>query len=188
MFLLVGLFVVFKQGGRTPFVIHFATFCLAAFVFAFYTPIGSYRDLDLAIAFLRSAALILFAPLFVHFSAIYPVRYRLVEERRWRTVLLYVPAVVLLIVATVVFFGGELSRVRQQPAVRVPGHRDVEELRVIRRSLDFPHPASSAARAGCCYSSPGMSGATPGGSRWQSFLSYCSTQVVIWLARRLVAR
>ena len=111
VFLLVGLFVVFKQGGRTPFVIHFATFCLAAFVFAFYTPIGSYRDLDLAIAFLRSAALILFAPLFVHFSAIYPVRYRLVEERRWRTVLLYVPAVVLLIVATVVFFGGELSRV-----------------------------------------------------------------------------
>src|SRR5881628_2213795 len=111
VFLLVGLFVVFKQGGRAPFVIHFATFCLAAFVFAFYTPIGSYRDLDLAIAFLRSAALILFAPLFVHFSAIYPVRYHLLEERRWRTGLLYLPALVLLGVATVVFFGGELSRI-----------------------------------------------------------------------------
>jgi len=111
VFLLVGLFVVFKQGGRAPFVIHFATFCLAAFVFAFYTPIGSYRDLDLAIAFLRSAALILFAPLFVHFSAIYPVRYHLLEERRWRTGLLYLPALVLLGVAAVVFFGGELSRI-----------------------------------------------------------------------------
>jgi two-component system NtrC family sensor kinase len=109
VYLCVGLFVIFKQGGRSPFVLHFASLCLAAFVFHFYTPIGTYKDLDLAIAFLRSAGLIMFAPLFLHFSAIYPVRYHLFESRRWRSVTLYLPAFVLLGVATVVFFRGELS-------------------------------------------------------------------------------
>jgi two-component system, NtrC family, sensor kinase len=111
VFLCVGLFVVFKQGGRAPFVLRLATTFLAAFVFCFYTPIGAYKDLDLAIAFLRSAGLIVFAPLFLHFSAIYPVRYHLFEERRWRSVLLYLPALVLLGVATLIFFRGELLRV-----------------------------------------------------------------------------
>jgi two-component system, NtrC family, sensor kinase len=111
VYLCVGLFVIFKQGGRSPFVLHFASLCLAAFVFHFYTPIGTYKDLDLAIAFLRNAGFILFAPLFLHFSAIYPVRYHLFEARRWRSVLLYLPAFVLLGVATVVFFNGELTRV-----------------------------------------------------------------------------
>jgi hypothetical protein len=84
---------------------------LTAFVFHFYTPIGTYKDLDLAIAFLRSAGLIVFAPLFLHFSAIYPVRYHLFEERRWRSVLLYIPAFVLLGVATIVFLRDQLIRV-----------------------------------------------------------------------------
>jgi len=47
IYLFVGFFVLFKQGGRAPFALHFATFSLAAFVFLFYTPVGSYRDLDL---------------------------------------------------------------------------------------------------------------------------------------------
>ena len=111
VFLCVGLFVVFKQGGRAPFVLRLATAFLAAFVFCFYTPIGTYKDLDLAIAFLRSAGLIMFAPLFLHFSAIYPVRYRLFEERRWRSVLLYVPAFALLGVAAIVFLRDPLIRV-----------------------------------------------------------------------------
>src|SRR6267378_3334085 len=110
VYLFVGLFVIFKQGGRSPFVLHFAALCVTAFVFHFYTPIGTYKDLDLAIAFLRSAGLIMFAPLFLHFSAIYPVRYHLFEERRWRSVLLYLPAALLLGVATVVFFHDELVK------------------------------------------------------------------------------
>ncbi len=114
VYLFVGLFAVFKQGGRSPFVLHFASLCLTAFVFHFYTPIGTYKDLDLAIAFLRSAGLIMFAPLFLHFSAIYPVRYHLFEGRRWRSVLFYVPTVLLLSVATFVFFHDELSRVFPQ--------------------------------------------------------------------------
>ncbi len=111
VFLCVGLFVVFKQGGRAPFVLRLATAFLAAFVFCFYTPIGTYKDLDLAIAFLRSAGLIMFAPLFLHFSAIYPVRYHLLDTRRWRSVLLYVPAFALLGVAAIVFLRDPLIRV-----------------------------------------------------------------------------
>lgn len=92
VYLLVGLFVLFKQGGRAPFVLHFATLCLTAFVFHFFTPIGLGEDLDLAISFLDDAALALFAPLFLHFCAIYPVRYQM-TKRRWLVALLYAPAI-----------------------------------------------------------------------------------------------
>jgi len=109
IYLLVGFFVLFKQGGRAPYALHFATFCLAAFVFLFYSPVGSYRDLDLAIVFLDNAALILFAPLFLHFCALYPSRQQLFATRRWRAVLLYVPAL-LLLVFSVVFLRDELAK------------------------------------------------------------------------------
>jgi len=111
VYLLIGLFVIFRQGGRAPFVLHFAGLCLAAFVFHFYTPIATYRDLDLAIAFLRSAGFVLFAPLFLHFCAIYPVRQHLFEDRRWRTVLLYLPAFLLLLVTTAIFLHDELIKI-----------------------------------------------------------------------------
>ncbi|HEV2903416.1 MAG TPA: PDZ domain-containing protein, partial [Pyrinomonadaceae bacterium] len=81
VYLCIGLFVIFKQGARAPFVLHFATLCLTAFVFHFFTSTGSYRDLDLAIAILDNTAFILFAPLFLHFAAIYPVRHRLFDEK-----------------------------------------------------------------------------------------------------------
>ncbi|HSE17158.1 MAG TPA: ATP-binding protein [Pyrinomonadaceae bacterium] len=108
--LFVGFFVLFKQGGRAPFVLHFATFCLAMFVFLFYTPVGSYRDLDLAIAFLDSAALILFPPLFLHFCALYPSRQQLFATRRWRAVWLYVPAFLLLGFTVIVLLRDELAK------------------------------------------------------------------------------
>lgn len=110
VYLFVGFFVLFKQGGRAPYVLHFATFSLAAFVFHFYTPVGSYRDLDLAIAFLRNAALILFAPLFLHFCLLYPSRQQLFATRRWRAVWLYVPAVLLLAFSVIVFLRDELAK------------------------------------------------------------------------------
>ena len=110
VYLFVGFFVLFKQGGRAPYVLHFATFCLAAFVFLFYTPVGSYRDLDLGIAFLRNAALILFPPLFVHFCALYPSRQQLFATRRWRAVLLYIPALLLLVLTVVIFLRDELAK------------------------------------------------------------------------------
>jgi two-component system NtrC family sensor kinase len=110
LYLFVGFFVLFKQGGRAPYALHFATFCLAAFVFHFYTPVTAYDDLDLAIGFLDSAAFILFAPLFVHFCALYPTRQQLSSNRRWRTVLFYVPALLLLILTIVVYLRDEMGK------------------------------------------------------------------------------
>lgn len=106
VYLLVGLFVLFKQGGRAPFVLHFATLCLAAFVFHFYKPIGAYEDLDLAIAFLDDAALIIFAPLFVHFCALYPHSRRLMPraQRLALVGLLYLPSIILIALTAMVDF------------------------------------------------------------------------------------
>ena len=118
VYLFVGFFVLFKQGGRAPYVLHFATLCLAAFVFHFYTPTGSYRDLDLGIAFLRNVAFILFPPLFLHFCTLYPTRQQLFPTRRWRAVLLYVPSILLLIFS-LVFLRDELAKVIP-PLHRIP--------------------------------------------------------------------
>jgi len=109
VYLLVGFFVLFKQGGRAPFSLHFATLCLAAFVFHFYTALGSYRDLDLAVAFFKNAAFILFAPLFLHFCLVYPQRQQLFDSKRWRATLLYLPATLLLILASFVLLRGALT-------------------------------------------------------------------------------
>ncbi len=117
VYLFVGFFVLFKQGGRAPFALHFATLCLAAFVFHFYTPVGSYRDLDLAIAFLRNAAFILFAPLFLHFCALYPSKQQLFAAKRWRVISFYVPAMLLLSLAAFVFLRDVLTHAI--PALRM---------------------------------------------------------------------
>ena len=124
VWLFVGFFVLFKQGGRAPFALHFATVCLAAFVFCSYTEIGTYRDLDLAIAVLRSAGLILFPPLFLHFCLVYPQRQQLFEEKRWRAALLYVPALLLLLLASFVFLRDVLTPIvpafRRLPSLSEP--------------------------------------------------------------------
>src|SRR5829696_2062229 len=95
VYLLVGLFVFFKQGGRAPFALHFATLCLVAFVFHFYKPYGGLEDLDLAVEFLDNAAFALFAPVLLHFCAVYPVRYQFSERRPRLVYLLYAPAALL---------------------------------------------------------------------------------------------
>jgi two-component system, NtrC family, sensor kinase len=119
IYLIVGFFVLFKQGGRAPFALHFATLCLTAFVFHFFTPIGTYKDLDLAIAFLRNGALIMFAPLFLHFCALYPSRQQLFAEKRWRATALYAPAMVLLALATWIFLRNVMVHALP-PLVHVP--------------------------------------------------------------------
>jgi len=103
IYLFVGLFVLFKQGGRAPFVTHFAALCLTAFVFHFYKSTTQYEDLDLAIAFLDTAAYILFAPLLVHFCARYPVPQQIINKRRWSIYLIYAPAAVLIILAALLY-------------------------------------------------------------------------------------
>lgn len=91
----VGIFVLFKQGSQSPFVLHFATVCLAAFVFHAYKALGTGEDFDLAVSLLDDIAFAFFVPLFLHFCIRYPVRNEVFEESRWRTIALYVPATVI---------------------------------------------------------------------------------------------
>lgn len=88
----VGIFVLFKQGSRSPFVLHFATVCLAAFVFHTYRAIGTAQDFDLAVSLLDDMAFAFFVPLFLHFCIRYPVRNTVFEDQRWKTYVLYIPA------------------------------------------------------------------------------------------------
>jgi|CXWL01.1.fsa_nt_gi PAS domain S-box-containing protein len=94
----VGIFVLFKQGSRSPFVLHFATVCLAAFVFHTYRSIGIGKDFDLAVDLLDNIALAFFVPLFLHFCLRYPVRSAVFFEPRWKTYVMYVPAAVFSVV------------------------------------------------------------------------------------------
>ena len=109
VYLFVGFFVLFKQGARAPYVLHFATLCLAAFVFHFYKPVGFYEDLDQSVAFLDDAAYVLFAPVFLHFCALYPSGRKL-SERRWPALLLYVPAAALVAASALVYYPNEIER------------------------------------------------------------------------------
>ena len=88
----VGIFVLFKQGSRAPFVLHFAIVCLAAFVFHVYKPIGLGQDFDFAVSLLDDIAFAFFVPLFLHFCLRYPIQSDVFGNRRWKTLLLYVPA------------------------------------------------------------------------------------------------
>jgi hypothetical protein len=94
VWLAVGVFVLFKQGGHAPFVLHFAVVCLAAFVFHVYKPVGNGEDFDLAISLLDDIAFAFFVPLFLHFCIRYPVRNEVFDSPRWKTYLLYAPAAV----------------------------------------------------------------------------------------------
>jgi two-component system NtrC family sensor kinase len=99
VFLFAGFFVLFKQGGRAPFVQHFATVCLVAFVFLALKPIGLYRDFDAAVAIIKDAAMVFFAPVFLHFCLVYPIRKHF-AEKVWQTVFLYIPAAILFFINT----------------------------------------------------------------------------------------
>ena len=74
IWLAIGAFVLFKQGSRAPFVLHFATICLVAFVFHSYRSLGLGEDFDLAVRLLDDMAFAFFAPLFLHFCLRYPVK------------------------------------------------------------------------------------------------------------------
>lgn len=95
IWLLIGAFVLFKQGGNAPFVLHFATLCLTAFVFHVYKPIGTGEDFDLAVTILDDCAFAFFAPIFLHFCWRYPTRSEVFSKSHWKTYLVYIPAVVI---------------------------------------------------------------------------------------------
>jgi two-component system NtrC family sensor kinase len=95
VWLAIGMFVLFKQGSRSPFVLHFATICLAAFVFHVYRSVGLEQDFDMAVSLIDEIAFAFFVPLFLHFCLRYPVRSEVFDTPRWKTYVLYVPAATL---------------------------------------------------------------------------------------------
>lgn len=101
----VGIFVLFKQGSRSPFILHFATVCLAAFVFHVYRSLNLGQDFDLAIQLLDDAAFAFFPPLFLHFCIRYPVRSEVFDKDRWKTIALYVPATIITLAVSTLTFG-----------------------------------------------------------------------------------
>jgi len=107
IWLVVGGFVLFKQGSRSPFVLHFATICLTAFVFHVYRPLNLGQDFDLAVSLLDDIAFAVFAPLFLHFCLRYPVRSEVLDRAPWKTYSLYVPAI-LISAALLIFSLGQL--------------------------------------------------------------------------------
>ncbi len=98
IYLGIGLYVLLKQ-GRAPYVTPFFLICLLAFIAHFYSPTQELRtQFDKGIDLADTIALILLSPLFVHFAAIYPVRYHLFSRRRWQGIWLYAPAILLVAV------------------------------------------------------------------------------------------
>ncbi|MGH9803371.1 MAG: PDZ domain-containing protein, partial [Blastocatellia bacterium] len=99
IYLAIGIYFLLRQ-GRAPHVTHFFLLCLLAFIAHFYSPTEEMRmQFDKAIDFADAIALILLAPMFLHFAAIYPssgARPQLMSRRRWLTPMLYVPAALLI--------------------------------------------------------------------------------------------
>mgnify|MGYP001592181485 CR=1 FL=1 len=97
IYLAIGIYFLLRQ-GRAPHVTHFFLLCLLAFIAHFYSPTEEMRmQFDKAIDFADAIALILLAPMFVHFAAIYPAKPQLMSRRRWLTPMLYVPAALLIL-------------------------------------------------------------------------------------------
>ncbi len=103
MWLGVGIFVLFKQGSRSPFVLHFATLCLVAFVFHIYHSLGLEQDIDAAVGLIDDLAFAFFVPVFAHFCLRYPVRSQVLDENPWKTYALYIPAILISLASAVVF-------------------------------------------------------------------------------------
>ncbi len=96
IYLTIGIYFLLRQ-GRAPYVTHFFLLCLLAFVAHVYSPTEEMRmQFDKAIDFADVVALILLAPMFVHFAAIYPARAQLFSRRRWLVGALYLPSVILI--------------------------------------------------------------------------------------------
>lgn len=98
VWMIVGIFVLAKQGSGSPFVIHFATLCLSAFIFHIYKPLGSGEDFDLAVSIIDNLAFVIFASLFIHFCLRYPIRSEVFDAAKWKNRLIYIPASVLSVV------------------------------------------------------------------------------------------
>ncbi|MEP7271370.1 MAG: ATP-binding protein [Acidobacteriota bacterium] len=105
IYLTIGIYVLLKQ-GKAPYVAHFFLICLLAFIAHSFSATEELRtQFDKVIDLTETIALILLTPLFIHFAAIYPARYHLFNRRRSLAMLLYVPAIGLIVVEVALHFG-----------------------------------------------------------------------------------
>ncbi len=96
IYLGIGAYFLLQQ-SRAPYARHFFVLCLLAFIAHFYSPTEEMRtQFDKGIDFADAIALILLAPMFVHFAVIYPERFHIFIRQRWKAALLYIPAALLI--------------------------------------------------------------------------------------------
>jgi len=118
IWLVVGVFVLFKQGSQAPFVLHFATLCLVAFVFHVFRSLGTGQDFDLGVQLLDDAAFAFFVPIFLHFCLRYPVKSEVFHSARWKTYALYAPAMLIWLSITGLTLGQLLPSERLASTLR----------------------------------------------------------------------
>jgi hypothetical protein len=120
IYLGIGIYVLVQQ-GRAPYVTHFFLVCLLAFIVHCYSPTEELRtQFDKAIDLADIFALILLAPAFMHFAAIYPARHHLFNRRRWLAALLYAPAALMIAGEIVIHF----EKLRSRLPISEVGFRD----------------------------------------------------------------
>lgn len=100
LYLAIGAYFLLQQ-SRAPYARHFFLLCLLAFIAHFYSPTEEMRaQFDKGIDLADAIALILLAPMFVHFAIIYPERFHIFIRQRWKASLLYIPAALLIVAET----------------------------------------------------------------------------------------
>jgi len=100
IYLGIGVYFLLRQ-SRAPYATHFFLLCLLGFIVHFYSPTEELRaQFDKAIDLADTIALILLAPMFVHFAVIYPERDHVFAKRRPASyvlaAMLYAPAALLI--------------------------------------------------------------------------------------------
>lgn len=91
LYFLVGIFVLLKR-SRAPHAVHFYFVCLTSFVFYVFHYTGKFNAFDWTIFWFDLAANLLLPPLFLHFCLEFPLRNKLVRNRRRLLFLIYLPA------------------------------------------------------------------------------------------------
>ncbi len=121
VYLGIGIYFLLKQ-GRAPYATHFFLICLLAFIAYSYSPTQELRtQFDKGIDLADTIALIMLAPVFMHFAAIFPARHHLFTRRRWLAGWLYAPALLLLIAEICL----RLARFRELIPVSPTNFRDL---------------------------------------------------------------
>jgi two-component system, NtrC family, sensor kinase len=118
VYLIIGLYVLIRQ-RRTTHRIHFFAICLTAFVVYFFSYTRQLDRLDWIVFYADNIALILLAPLFLHFCAVFPEKRRVVDRHPWLVAALYLPALVMLLLEAslpliVEHWGGQARVMRAQ--------------------------------------------------------------------------